>query len=72
VGYASILSVRKENTMEHVTRSVNPEHVSHMKSAVYWYVTQRDCYKNIRFGGKYGLHHQGEKNLRARNNVSSN
>jgi hypothetical protein len=25
-----------------------------------------------RFRGMYGLHHQGDKNLRARNNVSSN
>jgi hypothetical protein len=28
--------------------------------------------KNRRFGGKYRLHYQGEKNRRSRNNVRSN
>jgi hypothetical protein len=43
-----------------------------LKNAVFWDVTQCGSYKNRRFGGSYRLHHQGEKNQRARNNVSCN
>jgi hypothetical protein len=40
--------------------------------AVLWDVTPCGSRKNTRFGGTYRPHHQGEKNQRARNNVSSN
>jgi hypothetical protein len=40
-----------------------------MKNAVSWDVTQCGSFKNLRYGGMYRLHHQGEKNG---NNVSSN
>jgi hypothetical protein len=43
-----------------------------MKNAVIWNVTPCDSSKTRRFGGKYRLHHQNEKNRRARNSVSSN
>jgi hypothetical protein len=43
-----------------------------MKIAVVWDVTPRDSCKNLRFGGTYRLLHHGEKNLRDRNNFSSN
>jgi hypothetical protein len=43
-----------------------------MKYADFWAVTQSGFYKNRRFGRKYRLHHQEDKNWRARNNVSSN
>jgi hypothetical protein len=43
-----------------------------MKNAVFWNVTPCGSCKNRRFGGMYRLHHQGDKNWRARNNVSSN
>jgi hypothetical protein len=43
-----------------------------MKHALFWVVTPYVSCKNRRFGGMYRLHHQGDKNQRARNNVSSN
>jgi hypothetical protein len=43
-----------------------------MKSAVFWDVTACGSCKNQRFGGTCRLHHQGYKNRRVRNNVSSN
>jgi hypothetical protein len=42
-----------------------------MKNAVFWDVMSCDCCKNRRFGGKCRLHHQGDKNWRAKNSVSS-
>jgi hypothetical protein len=42
-----------------------------MKNAVFCDVTQSGSCNNRRFGGTYRLHHQGDKNRRARNNVSS-
>jgi hypothetical protein len=42
-----------------------------MKSAVFWNVTLCGSCKNRRFGGTYRLHHQGDKNRRASNNVNS-
>jgi hypothetical protein len=42
------------------------------KNAVFWDVTSCGSRNNRRFEGKYRLHHQGKKNRRARNNVSSN
>jgi hypothetical protein len=44
----------------------------YMQNAVFWDVTSCDASKNQRFGGMDHLHHQGDKNRRARNNVSSN
>jgi hypothetical protein len=41
-----------------------------MKNAVLWDVRPCASCKNRSFGGTYRLHHQGEKNLRASNNVS--
>jgi hypothetical protein len=43
-----------------------------IKNAVFWDVTLCDFCKNIRFGGTYRLHHQGDKNRQARNNVRKN
>jgi hypothetical protein len=43
-----------------------------MKNAVFWDVTPCGSSKNRQFGGTYPLHHLDDKNLRARNNVSSN
>jgi hypothetical protein len=42
------------------------------KNAVFWDVAPCGSCKYRRFGGMYRLHHQGDKNRRARNNVSSN
>jgi hypothetical protein len=42
-----------------------------MKNAVFWDVSPCDSCKNLRLGGTYRLDHRGEKNQRARNNVSS-
>jgi hypothetical protein len=39
-------------------------------SAVFWDVMPCGSCKNRRFGGSYRLHHQSDKNRRARNNVS--
>jgi hypothetical protein len=47
-------------------------HAVTMRSAVFWDVTLCGSCKNRDFGGTYHLYHQGEKNWRARNNVSSN
>jgi hypothetical protein len=43
-----------------------------MKNAVFWDVTKCDSCKNRLFGGMFRLHHQGDKNQLARNNVSNN
>jgi hypothetical protein len=43
-----------------------------VKNAVIWDVRPRGSCKNRRFGGTYRLHRQGDKNCRARNNVSRN
>jgi hypothetical protein len=43
-----------------------------VKNAVFWHVTPCGSSKNRRFGGTYRLHHQSDKNRRARNNVSNN
>jgi hypothetical protein len=43
-----------------------------MKNAIFWDVTPCGPSKNRHFGGTYCLHHQGDKNRQARNNVSSN
>jgi hypothetical protein len=40
-----------------------------VKNAVFWDVTPCGSCKNQCFGGTYRLHHQGDKNRRARNNV---
>jgi hypothetical protein len=39
---------------------------------VFWDITPCGSYKDLRFGGIYRLHHQGEKNERARNIVNNN
>jgi hypothetical protein len=43
-----------------------------MNNAVLWDVTPCCSCNNRRFEGTYRLHHQGDKNRRARKNVSSN
>jgi hypothetical protein len=43
-----------------------------MKYGVFWNITQCGSCKIRRFGGTQCLHHQGDKNQRARTNVSSN
>jgi hypothetical protein len=43
-----------------------------MKSVVFWDVKPRGFCNSRRFEGKYLLHHQSDKNQRAKNNVSSN
>jgi hypothetical protein len=43
-----------------------------MKNDVFWDVTPCESCKDGRFGEKYRHQHQGDKNRRARNNVSSN
>jgi hypothetical protein len=43
-----------------------------MKNAIFWDVTPCSSRKIRHFGGTYRLHHQGDNNRRARNNVSSN
>jgi hypothetical protein len=43
-----------------------------MKNAVFWDVAPCDSCKNRVFGGTYRLHHQGERNQLATNNVNSN
>jgi hypothetical protein len=41
-----------------------------MKSAVFWNVTPCDSCKNRRSGGTYSLHHQGDKNRRAKKTLA--
>jgi hypothetical protein len=43
-----------------------------MKNCVFWDVTPCGSCKNRRFGGTYGLLHQGDKNWWTRNNASCN
>jgi hypothetical protein len=43
-----------------------------IKNAVFWDVSPCDSSNNRHFGVTYGLHHQCDKNRRARNKVSSN
>jgi hypothetical protein len=49
----------------------NIKHKTTLKNAVFWDVTPYGSCKNRHFGGTYFLHHQGDKNQPARNNVSS-
>jgi hypothetical protein len=42
-----------------------------MKNGLFWNVTSCGSYNNRRFGGTLRLHHQGDMNRLARNNVSS-
>jgi hypothetical protein len=42
-----------------------------MKNVVFWYVTPCASCKNRCFGGNYSLHRQGDKNRRAKDNLSS-
>jgi hypothetical protein len=44
----------------------------YMRNAVFWVVTPCGQYDNRRFRGTYLIHHQGERNQRARNNIKSN
>jgi hypothetical protein len=46
--------------------------LSSLKNGVFWDATSCDFCNNRRFGGTYRLHHQGDKNRRARNNVTVN
>jgi hypothetical protein len=46
-------------------------HGGDYEDTVFWDVTRCDSCKNRRFGGTDCLQYQGDKNLRARNNVSS-
>jgi hypothetical protein len=57
---------RMEDTRFLVFRAVTT------KNAIFWDVCRVAFAKNQRFGGEYRLHFQGDKNRRARNNVSSN
>jgi hypothetical protein len=43
-----------------------------MKNTIFWDVTPCGSCRNRRFGGMYRHNHQGDKNLRAKNNVGSN
>jgi hypothetical protein len=43
-----------------------------MLKGVFWDVTSCGSCNHRRFGGTYRLHHQGEKDQRAEDNVSSN
>jgi hypothetical protein len=43
-----------------------------MKNAVIWDVIPHDFCKNRRFRETYCLHHQGDKNWQAKNNVTTN
>jgi hypothetical protein len=43
-----------------------------VKNAVFWDIAPCGSCKNGRFGGMHRLHHQSNKNQRARNNVHSN
>jgi hypothetical protein len=45
--------------------------VRKFKNTVFSDVTRCGSCKNLRFGGTYRLHHQGDNNRRARNNVSN-
>jgi hypothetical protein len=46
--------------------------IEQVKNADFWDVTPCGSCKNRRFGGTYRLHHEGERNPLASNNVSSN
>jgi hypothetical protein len=54
--------------MPHSSRA---EHSQDLKNAVAWDVTPSVSCENRRFTRMYPLHHQGGKNQRIRNNVSS-
>jgi hypothetical protein len=59
-----------ENISQHVMYEIFTAVI--MENAVFWDATPRDSCKNRRLGGTCSLHHHGDKNQRARNNVSSN
>jgi hypothetical protein len=42
-----------------------------MKNAFFWDVMPYGSWKKLHFGGMYHLHHQDEKKMQTRNNVST-
>jgi hypothetical protein len=63
--------ILQECGFQWTSRRCTLEQISSLKNAVFWDVTQCGSCKNQRFGGTYHLHHQGDKNWRARKNVSN-
>jgi hypothetical protein len=60
------VSVQQNRVTSEVSTAVT------MKDTVFWNVTPCGSCKSRRLGGTYRLYHQGDKNFRARNNLSSN
>jgi hypothetical protein len=65
-------SFRGMYRLHHQDKRISELDTLAVKNADFWGVTKCASCKNRGFGGMYRLHHQGEKNLRVRNNVSSN
>jgi hypothetical protein len=54
------------------SKSANANFNIPMKNGVFWDVAPCGSCKNLRFGGRKHLHHQGDKNRCIRNNVRRN
>jgi hypothetical protein len=59
------------SVLTRATRRNIPENSGDYEDAVFWNVTLCGSCKSRHFGGTYRFHHQGGKNQRAMNNVSS-
>jgi hypothetical protein len=67
-----IMTITKGIQRIRTMRSMQNLNSLDITNVIFCDVTLCGSRKNRRFGGKYPLHHQGDKNQRARNNVSSN
>jgi hypothetical protein len=74
VKFPSMMFLVDDRLNEGTTQSVGFEIFTAVikKNAVNWDVEMCDSYKNRVFGGTHRLHHQGDKNRRIRNKLSSN
>jgi hypothetical protein len=74
VKYLNVVELLNSNSHNNFVSHVIFEGITTvtMKNAFFWDVRWYGSCKKRLFGGKYRLHHQREKNHRARKNVSSN
>jgi hypothetical protein len=60
------------NSYIQIARAIFKRCISTVKSVIFWDMMPRGYCKKRHFVGMYRLQHQGEKNPRAKNSVSSN
>jgi hypothetical protein len=67
-----VLGIKSEQKLIVIDVRFEVSMVVTIKNAIFWDVMLCGSCRSRRFGGTYCLQHQGDKNRRARNNVSNN